>query len=169
MMGEFERSIIGECTRAGFDAAKANGRRGGRPRALSEKDLAVAKALLGDGDIPVAEIAKRLKVATSTLYRYMPAARSNTPGKQHSIRETLLIAGRNTTIYDEIRRGADVRTQIVHGKTPDGLRPERHVVIIRHGHYADEYEISAADFRQLRAMGVLAEAEKVPAATAGPL
>lgn len=87
--------------------------------------------------------------------------------KQHSIWETLLIAGRKTTIFDEIGRGADVRTQIVHGKTPDGLRPERHLVIIRDGHYADEYEISAADFRQLRAMGVLAEAEQVPALAAG--
>ena len=87
--------------------------------------------------------------------------------QQHSIREPLLIAGRKTTIVDEIQRGADVRTQIVHGTTPKGLRPERHVAIIRDGHYADEYEISAADFRQLRAMGVLTEAEQVPTATAG--
>ena len=79
--------------------------------------------------------------------------------KQYRIRETLLIAGRKTTIFDEVRRGADVRTQIAHGKTPDGLRPERYMVIIRNGHYADEYEISAADFRQLRAMGVLTAAE----------
>ena len=83
--------------------------------------------------------------------------------QQHSIREPLLIAGRKTTIVDEIQRDADVRTQIVHGTTSKGLRPERHVAIIRNGNYADEYEISAADFRQLRAMGVLTEAELVPA------
>jgi hypothetical protein len=87
--------------------------------------------------------------------------------QQHSIREPLLIAGRKTTIVDEIHRGADVRTQIIHGKTLYGLRPERHLVIIRDGHYADEYEISDADFRQLRAMGVLAEAEQVSVAAAG--
>jgi hypothetical protein len=40
------------------------------------------------------------------------------------------------------------------------------VAIIRDGHYADEYEISATDFHQLRAMGVLAEAEHVPAVVA---
>ena len=37
-MAEFERSIIRERTRAGLDAARARGRMGGRPRALSEKD-----------------------------------------------------------------------------------------------------------------------------------
>jgi DNA invertase Pin-like site-specific DNA recombinase len=36
---EFERSIIRERTRAGLDAARARGRRGGRPSALSDKDL----------------------------------------------------------------------------------------------------------------------------------
>jgi hypothetical protein len=86
--------------------------------------------------------------------------------EQHSITEALLIAGRNTTIFDEVQRGADVRTQIIHGETPDGLRPERHVAIIRTGYYLDEYEISAASFGQLRAMGVLTEAERVPVAAA---
>ena len=87
--------------------------------------------------------------------------------KQHSIAEALLIAGRKTTIVDEVLRGADVNTQVVYGDTSHGFRPERHSVIVREGHYADEYEISASDFRRLRAMGVLAEAEQVPAATAG--
>jgi hypothetical protein len=53
---------------------------------------------------------------------------------------------------------------VVYGSTCHGFRPKRHVVIVREGHYADEYEISAADCRRLRAMGVLAEAEQVPAA-----
>jgi DNA invertase Pin-like site-specific DNA recombinase len=38
-MAEFERSIIRERTRAGLDAARARGRMGGRPRALTLKDL----------------------------------------------------------------------------------------------------------------------------------
>ncbi len=87
--------------------------------------------------------------------------------KQHGIIDTLLIAGRKTSIFDEVQRGADVRTQIIHGQTPDGLRPERHMVVIRTGYYVDEYEISAIAFRQLRAMGVLAEAERVPVEAAG--
>ena len=38
--------MIRERTRAGLDAARARGRVGGRPRALNENDLDVAKTLL---------------------------------------------------------------------------------------------------------------------------
>ena len=40
-IAEFEREIIRERTRAGLDAARSRGRTGGRPRALSDKDLKV--------------------------------------------------------------------------------------------------------------------------------
>lgn len=74
-MAEFERSIIRERTKAGLDAARARGRTGGRPPALSAKDVAAAKALLTDPDITVNEVARRLKVAPSTLYRHLPGGR----------------------------------------------------------------------------------------------
>jgi DNA invertase Pin-like site-specific DNA recombinase len=74
-MAEFERSIIRERTRAGLDAARARGRKGGRPRSLSAKDLVAAKALLGDPAITVDEVALRLKVAPATLYRHLPGGR----------------------------------------------------------------------------------------------
>ena len=41
-LAEFERSIIRERTNAGLKAARQNGRIGGRPSSLTEKDLAVA-------------------------------------------------------------------------------------------------------------------------------
>ena len=75
-MAEFERSLIQERTRAGLDAARARGRVGGRPPALSADDLAVAKAMISDPDITMAEVARRLGVAPSTLYRHMPGGRS---------------------------------------------------------------------------------------------
>ena len=75
-LAEFERSNIRERTRAGLDAARARGRTGGRPPALSETDLAAAKALLRDPDITVSEVAQRLGVVPSTLYRHLPRARS---------------------------------------------------------------------------------------------
>ena len=50
-MAEFERSIIRERTKAGLDAARARGRTGGRPPALSAKDVAAAKAMLSDPGI----------------------------------------------------------------------------------------------------------------------
>ena len=74
-MAEFERSIIRERTKAGLDAARARGRTGGRPPALSAKDISAAKALLSDPEITVNEVARRLKVSPSTLYRHLPGGR----------------------------------------------------------------------------------------------
>ena len=51
------------------------GRTGGRPP-LKAKDLAAAKALLLDPEITVVQVAKRLGVAASTLYRHLPQART---------------------------------------------------------------------------------------------
>jgi DNA invertase Pin-like site-specific DNA recombinase len=74
-LAEFERSIIRERTTAGLAAAKRMGRVGGRPKALTDKDVHVAKALLKDPNITALDVAKRMSVSLSTLYRYMPAAR----------------------------------------------------------------------------------------------
>ena len=76
-LAEFERSIIRERTNAGLESARARGRMGGRPRGLSDEDLVAARAMLNDPNIPVAEIAERLDVALSTLYRYFPGGRSS--------------------------------------------------------------------------------------------
>jgi DNA invertase Pin-like site-specific DNA recombinase len=77
-LAEFERSIIRERTTAGLVAARARGRVGGRPPALNEGDLRVAQTLLKDGELTVAEIAERLHVAPSTLYKHLPRPRSST-------------------------------------------------------------------------------------------
>lgn len=77
-LAEFERSIIRERTRAGLDAARARGRKGGRPPKLKEDDLRAARAMLADGEITVEAVAKRLDVSPATLYRHLPAARSRT-------------------------------------------------------------------------------------------
>jgi DNA invertase Pin-like site-specific DNA recombinase len=76
-LAEFERSIIRERTTAGLAAAKARGRVGGRPPALRESDLRVAHTLLKAGQLTVAEIAERLHVAPSTLYKHLPRPRSS--------------------------------------------------------------------------------------------
>lgn len=74
-LAEFERSIIKERTTAGLPAARARGRKGGRPPSLNAKDLAAAKALLSDPEITVEEVARRLKVSPATLYRHLPGGR----------------------------------------------------------------------------------------------
>lgn len=75
-IAEFERSLMIERTRAGLSAAAARGRKGGRPPKLTDNDLRAAQAMLADTDIPVAEVARRMKVSPATLYRYLPAPRS---------------------------------------------------------------------------------------------
>lgn len=79
-LAEFERGVIRERTRAGLDAARARGRKGGRQRKLKADDLKAAKAMLADQDINVEDVARRLGVSPATLYRYLPAARSHAMG-----------------------------------------------------------------------------------------
>ena len=75
-LAEFERGIIRERTVAGLKAARDRGSKPGRKPALTAKDIAAAKALLQDASITVTDIARRLGVAPSTLYKHIPAARS---------------------------------------------------------------------------------------------
>ena len=79
-LGEFERNLIRERTKAGLDAARARGKVGGRPRSLTDADLIAAKALLGSEDLSVVEVAKRVGVSPATLYRYFPGGRSGLAG-----------------------------------------------------------------------------------------
>jgi DNA invertase Pin-like site-specific DNA recombinase len=50
-------------------AARARGRKGGRPAKLSPKEIKTIRALLKTAEIPVAEVAARFGIARSTLYR----------------------------------------------------------------------------------------------------
>ncbi len=80
-LAEFERSVIRERTAAGLEAARARGRKGGRPRRLAAADLAVARALLRDPAITVEEVARRLGVGAATLYRRLPGGRGALAGE----------------------------------------------------------------------------------------
>jgi DNA invertase Pin-like site-specific DNA recombinase len=73
-LAEFERNLIRERTMAGLKAARARGRKGGRPRKLTPKDLKTVRALLRSGDVPVSTIAEQFRVARSTLYRNVVAS-----------------------------------------------------------------------------------------------
>lgn len=71
-LAEFERDLIRERTKAGLAAARARGRMGGRPRALSETQLEMARVLLADRHRPIAEVCDALRVSKATLYRHVP-------------------------------------------------------------------------------------------------
>jgi len=73
-LAEFERDIIRERTYAGLYAARARGRKGGRPRGLpkaSEATACTVETLYREGKLSVMQIAKKLSISKSTLYKYL--------------------------------------------------------------------------------------------------
>jgi DNA invertase Pin-like site-specific DNA recombinase len=72
-LAEFERDIIRERTQAGLTAARARGRKGGRPKALTPKKAQMAQALYNDKSNTIDEICKTLNISRATLYRYTKA------------------------------------------------------------------------------------------------
>ena len=68
MAAEMERDLIRERTLDGLRAAQAQGRRGGRPTAVDDDVLAVARARQARGE-SVTAIARHLGIGRSTLYR----------------------------------------------------------------------------------------------------
>ena len=72
-LAEFERDIIRERTNAGLTAARARGKKGGRPKSpMSEdKKLQMAKKMYEDKTIPVQDIYRGLNIPRSTFYKYV--------------------------------------------------------------------------------------------------
>lgn len=78
-LAEFERAVIRERTLAGLAAARARGRMGGRPPALTAAQVEMARALLADRTRPIREVYTALHVSRSTLYRHVPTHTVRTP------------------------------------------------------------------------------------------
>ena len=67
-LAEFERELLRERTLAGLEAARARGRKGGRPSMLDAKQRRAALAMMKDREMSVSEIARQFGVSRSTLY-----------------------------------------------------------------------------------------------------
>jgi DNA invertase Pin-like site-specific DNA recombinase len=70
-LAEFERNLIRERTQAGLSAARARGKRGGRPKALRDRRVGIAQALYNNKQNSIADICHTLKISKATLYRYI--------------------------------------------------------------------------------------------------
>lgn len=73
-LSEFERDIIWERTDAGLSAARARGRKGGRPKgvpAAAQPTACAAETLYREGKLSTQQIADRLNISKSTLYSYL--------------------------------------------------------------------------------------------------
>lgn len=75
-LAEFERDLIRERTNAGLAAAKARGRKGGRPRKLKTNGkVALARQMFADQSHSLPEICAALGISRATLYRYVRDAK----------------------------------------------------------------------------------------------
>ncbi|WP_340642369.1 recombinase family protein [Photobacterium damselae] len=73
-LAEMERDLIVERTKAGLEAARLRGRKGGRKPKMTESKISSAKQLLANG-VPQKDVANNLGVSISTLYRWIPASK----------------------------------------------------------------------------------------------
>ena len=70
-LAEFERDLIRERTNAWLAAARARGRKGGRPSVMTPEKLAVAREMYASGEHTVAAIAAILGVSRASIYRHL--------------------------------------------------------------------------------------------------
>lgn len=74
-LAEFERNLIRERTQAGLQAARARGRQGGRPKALSKDKQALVLKLYDEKKQTVMQICKMMGISKPTLYKYIEAGK----------------------------------------------------------------------------------------------
>jgi DNA invertase Pin-like site-specific DNA recombinase len=76
-LAQFERRLIQERTNAGLAAARARGRKGGRPPIMADdRRIVLANKLFKDKSISLDDICATLKISKSTLYRYVGIERN---------------------------------------------------------------------------------------------
>jgi DNA invertase Pin-like site-specific DNA recombinase len=78
-LAEFERDVIRERTQAGLKAARARGRKGGRPYLLEGKKLQLAFSMYSDSNHSPKDICASLGISPSTLYRAVAREKAKEP------------------------------------------------------------------------------------------
>ena len=73
---EFEREMIRERTKAGLQAARAEGRVGGRPPKLTQRQRIAAIEMVQSGQKSAAQVARLFSVHRSTISRLLAEQRS---------------------------------------------------------------------------------------------
>lgn len=76
---EFQRELIVENTRAGLEAARKRGRKGGRPPSMTKNKTRAAEAMLKDTEnyVFISDIITQLGIGRTTFYRHFPPERIN--------------------------------------------------------------------------------------------
>jgi DNA invertase Pin-like site-specific DNA recombinase len=74
-LAEFERNLIRERTKAGLEAARARGKKGGRRKKLDDRKRALAVDLYRQKKHPIEEICRTVGITKPTLYAYVREAK----------------------------------------------------------------------------------------------
>ena len=69
-ISQFERDLISQRTIEGLNAARARGKKGGRPK-VNDKDIKLAIKMYNSKNYSISEITKATGVSKTTLYRYI--------------------------------------------------------------------------------------------------
>lgn len=80
-LAEFERNLIRERTQAGLDAARARGRKGGRPKSLDGDKRRLAVQLYESKEYTVKQVCEMMGISKPTLYKYIEAEIDNSHSK----------------------------------------------------------------------------------------
>ncbi|WP_072691691.1 recombinase family protein [Rhodococcus marinonascens] len=139
VLAQLHRELTVANTREGRDAARARGRKGGRPAKLAGEQIQLAQHLYDTGEHTVAEIADRLNVPRTTVYGHLntkPSTGPNThtrsggadpPAVPRSPRACPTCGYDPTTRAEAAHQRADLAVTWLH---PDPKRPgtllERH-------------------------------------------
>ena len=75
-LAEFERNLIRERTQAGLQAARARGRKGGRPKRLEPAKRQLAVRLYAEKRHTIREICRMMGISKPTLYNYLAEAQA---------------------------------------------------------------------------------------------
>jgi DNA invertase Pin-like site-specific DNA recombinase len=70
-LAEFERNLIAERTRAGLEAARARGRKGGRPESLDAQKRKLLIDLYEQKKTPINTLCEMMQISKPTLYAYL--------------------------------------------------------------------------------------------------
>jgi DNA invertase Pin-like site-specific DNA recombinase len=70
-LSQFERELTKERTMAGLAAARARGRKGGRPTVMTPEKIVAARSMYASGEHDIATIARVVNVSRATVYRVL--------------------------------------------------------------------------------------------------
>ena len=73
-LAEFERNLVRERTQAGLNAARARGRKGGRPKLLEPAKRQLVVKLYAEKKHTIGEICRMMGISKPTLYNYLAEA-----------------------------------------------------------------------------------------------